>query len=261
MRKKSTYYIERKIEENVENSKFSGEDAEMMEKFSKILDKELRDNNINQEDFCTKVGVSSGSLSHYRNGKMFPQGNIIIKMAKELNCTTDYLLGVTDLRSTDKNIKLVHELTGLSENSITYLKNELEKSKYEYSNYLESVQRAKDIFRKTGKKVKYLTYDGNIFNTLNYLIENDNKYCFFETLTAYLWENNKVGNHIQNIIDKYKKTEPEAKNELPDYIQRTLHCHVQEAIKNQSIYKVKLDKILLEIDKNIKIENNINNYL
>lgn len=54
------------------------------------LRKEL---SLSQKELADKVGITEASLSRYENNKREPKGEIIAKLAKALNTTTDYLLG------------------------------------------------------------------------------------------------------------------------------------------------------------------------
>lgn len=98
----------------------------MLESFATRLNKELEEQNIKQEDFADTINISEGALSNYRNGTRFPQANTLFKMAKKLECSTDYLLGLSKLKSPDENFKTVHKLTGLSDKAIEVLRSELE---------------------------------------------------------------------------------------------------------------------------------------
>jgi transcriptional regulator with XRE-family HTH domain len=52
--------------------------------------------NWSQEDMATFTGVLQNSISRYESGKVQPNADVIIKIAKALDVSTDYLLGLTD---------------------------------------------------------------------------------------------------------------------------------------------------------------------
>ena len=159
MKKKSTYFIDNhcdnKIKKTVEETRGNDENAKICVLFASRLNKELTENEINQEEFANKIGVSTGALSNYRNGKNIPTGDIVVKIANEFKCSTDYLLGLTNLKSINSDFKTIHEITGLTDKSIEYLKN--------------------------------MNDDKYIIDTLNFLFENENKYQFLSTLKKFLW--------------------------------------------------------------------------
>lgn len=161
------------IKKNVKDSPYDEEEKEVLEVFANRLNKELEAQNIDQDVFSQNLKISTGALSNYRNGIRFPQANILLKMAKELGCSTDYLLGLSKLKSPDENFKTVHKLTGLSDKAIEVLRSELELDKEaRKSNPTNS------IFR-----------DG--INTISYLIENEQKYCLLKQMYNFLWFDSK----------------------------------------------------------------------
>lgn len=60
------------------------------------LRKEL---NLNQKELAEKVGITEASLSRYENNLREPKAEIIIRLSNVLNCSTDYLLGKTNIRN------------------------------------------------------------------------------------------------------------------------------------------------------------------
>lgn len=60
--------------------------------------KKLRESkNITQRKLSMDLDVSQELISRYEVGSSFPQPNMIIKIAQYFNCSTDYLLGLTDI--------------------------------------------------------------------------------------------------------------------------------------------------------------------
>lgn len=70
---------------------------------NKVIDKlenlkKLRESkNITQLKLSIDLNVSQELISRYEVGSSFPQPNMIIKIAQYFNCSTDYLLGLTDI--------------------------------------------------------------------------------------------------------------------------------------------------------------------
>ena len=89
-----------------------------------------------------------------------------------------------------------------------------------------------------------MIYNGSIFDTLNYLIENESNYHFLYTLTNFLWENNNTNRHIENIISKNKR------KDLSPITAQTIQRYKQQAHNNQEIIKIMLDKILFKMGDN-----------
>ena len=63
-----------------------------MENLKNIREKRKR----NQLNVAINVGVSQEMISSYESGKAYPSAQTLIELAKFLDTSTDYLLGLTD---------------------------------------------------------------------------------------------------------------------------------------------------------------------
>jgi transcriptional regulator with XRE-family HTH domain len=63
--------------------------------FFKQLQKRCKTLKTSPSAVALKIGLSKANVTHWKNGRM-PTGDVISKLADELDCTTDYLLGKTD---------------------------------------------------------------------------------------------------------------------------------------------------------------------
>ena len=83
----------------------------------------LAQKDIKQKDLAEHIGVTPNTVSYYLSGDRCPDIEKIIEIAKYLNVTTDYLLGLSDVKSTDTKLKAICDYTGLSEDAIKRLHN------------------------------------------------------------------------------------------------------------------------------------------
>lgn len=90
--------------------------------FSERLNKLLEKSEISQEEFATLIGGSPAAVSKYRSGKGMPKSSVLVRMSRTLNVSTDYLLGISDLKSLSDESKTVHMVTGLSDEAIDSLR-------------------------------------------------------------------------------------------------------------------------------------------
>jgi len=56
---------------------------------------------MSQKDLADKVGVAKSVVSFYESGDKFPSYDVLIKISRIFNVTTDYLLGVERERMLD----------------------------------------------------------------------------------------------------------------------------------------------------------------
>ena len=52
---------------------------------------------ISQEELASRSGTNQRQISRYENGKNNPTWEIVAAIARELDTTADYLLGITDV--------------------------------------------------------------------------------------------------------------------------------------------------------------------
>lgn len=87
--------------------------------FAKTLNRLLIEKGIHQDDLATALGISSGSISNYRNGKKEPRMAMILKIADYLEVDCHYLM--TGVRSENAQLK---KQIGLSDKAVDLLKKE-----------------------------------------------------------------------------------------------------------------------------------------
>lgn len=80
--------------------------------FGKRL-KELRHKKYTQEELADVLNVHKGTVSNWENGHRFPDEQTLIRLSDILECSTDYLLGKTDIVSPVKDIFTGKELADI----------------------------------------------------------------------------------------------------------------------------------------------------
>ena len=89
-------------------------------RIGKRIDYIRRKRGLSQTELGKAVGVTKKTIIDYEDKNKIPL-NKIKKIAVALNVTTDYLLGLSDIETIDKNMEIVHKTTGLSNNAIKVL--------------------------------------------------------------------------------------------------------------------------------------------
>lgn len=78
---------------------------------------------LSQSDLAKQLNCTQAALSQYEKGNREPGLNDLSNIARCLNTTTDYLLGLTDIASTEREVKIIGDYLGLTEKSIEKLHN------------------------------------------------------------------------------------------------------------------------------------------
>lgn len=61
---------------------------------------------LNQKDLAKMAGVTESAMSYYIKGERTPRSDVLTRIAKALNITTDYLLGITNTSTQSENKEL-----------------------------------------------------------------------------------------------------------------------------------------------------------
>lgn len=73
-----------------------------------------------QQELADKIGVKRETVKFWESGDRQIKGGDIVKIAKHFNVSADYLLGLSDVDTTDPDLSAACEYTGLSKESIVF---------------------------------------------------------------------------------------------------------------------------------------------
>ena len=94
-----------------------------MNDFQESLQDLLIENNLNNVKLAGAIGVSEDTISGYFVDGYYPNIDIAIKMGKYLNCSLDFLFGLSDNRYREYDFESVDILTNFNNNFAMQLKN------------------------------------------------------------------------------------------------------------------------------------------
>lgn len=101
--------------------------------------KELRmEKNIKQEDLARELSVSKSAIGMYERNEREPNNEITLKLSEFFNVSTDYLLGKTNIRKSEKSFK---EQFGISQEEYMKLS---DNAKNEIKNYIKYIKTQKN---------------------------------------------------------------------------------------------------------------------
>lgn len=209
-----------------------------------IIIRELRKKNcLTQVQFGDILNCDRYRVMDIERGKTKPTIDDLITLKKHFNISTDYLLGLTDIMTSDIDIKTMCEYTGLSESAIAVL------HKTRPHNFgLATI----DIRDKYTNECLFqgLVTDEHI-KQLNYLIEDE---CFFDFLA-------QIYNHSLyelKIALKNREIESDPMQKNIPYLQ-SKYLDFYELTDSRDLSLFKLQQIFTKIANNIAakyIENN-----
>ncbi len=96
---------------------------------------------MNQKELCDKVNINEATLSRYENNLREPKASILIELSQVLEVSTDYLLGVTNIRnhnilqdSYPKDIETIYNIISemLSKDGLTLYGRDTSRDDFEF---------------------------------------------------------------------------------------------------------------------------------
>lgn len=86
-----------------------------------LVSKTKKETGLGNNQIAEKIGIGQGQLSKIINAQTELGISSLVKIAKYFNVSTDYLLGLTNLKSPNNDYKILHKTLGLLDENINYL--------------------------------------------------------------------------------------------------------------------------------------------
>lgn len=175
----------------LENAKGNVSMVEFARRLCLCLDKR----NLNEADLCRDLKLGKASVNAYVKAEQIPNADKIIKMANYFNVSTDYLLGLSNFKSTKDDWKIVNKVTGLNDYAIEVL-NEFKKN------------------AKNEKEEDNVFTSSQILKTINYLISKEPESKVFEYIGSYLWHTYDTTSNLYYVNESTKELELKATDDV-----------------------------------------------
>lgn len=164
--------------------------------------RELREKKgISQATLAHDLGVSKSTIGLYETGDTLPDAKTLYDLAAYFCVSSDYLIGLSNVRNTSPSIRKICEITGLSERSCTNLM----AIKHQTEN----------------DDVKYIHQESN--NVINFLLESRDVYDAVNSLSVmiqYLKDSNSAGEKrwelLLNDPEKCKEMDERTENAIEE---------------------------------------------
>lgn len=88
----------------------------------KRINSALAEKDIKQKELAKKIGVNDNVISYWCSGSRTPNTQQIIQICNVLGVSADYLLGLSDVATNDKDLQYICDYTGLDEKAIQKLR-------------------------------------------------------------------------------------------------------------------------------------------
>jgi transcriptional regulator with XRE-family HTH domain len=142
--------------------------------FAKRLRELIETSGVSQAELANSVGVTRQAINSYTLGNTVPNSDVLTDIAKYFDVSSDYLLGLIDIKSNDITVKSICEEIGLSDKSVNLLiyLNRIKKLEKEARTLL-----AKDTNRNLVRESDYFDCEASnklfsYLDIINYFTEN-----------------------------------------------------------------------------------------
>lgn len=95
------------------------EEGQMERSITNRIVELLSEHDMTQKELAKAAGLTESAVSHYVKGDRVPRGANLIKIARALGTTTDYLLNQDDNKSMESDMKVVKTLIARNASKMT----------------------------------------------------------------------------------------------------------------------------------------------
>lgn len=81
----------------------------------------IDDSGLSRKELAEELSCDVSTIAKHYNGERAVNAEFIVKYAKRFNVSADYLLGLTETATTDKDTRVICDYTGLSEKAVEEL--------------------------------------------------------------------------------------------------------------------------------------------
>lgn len=106
---------------SVNNTNIAQSESDCKILFGARLKKLRLERNLNQIELAERLGCNRQKIADMERGKTSPNVEVLMKLSEIFKTSTDYLFGLSDVSTTDVDIKQVCDYTGLSEEVVEAL--------------------------------------------------------------------------------------------------------------------------------------------
>lgn len=88
---------------------------------ARLKELRLKSKYVSQDELADAVGIARQTLGNYENNSRNPDSEVIKRLAKTLEVSADYLLGLSHVSAPNETVQGIHKKTGLSQEAIRHL--------------------------------------------------------------------------------------------------------------------------------------------
>lgn len=243
----------------MKNEKSVGRPNKGGRQYNSVIAERLRNvvEGRSNKEVADDIGISRQAAGNVLTGANKPDIDTISKFAKNYNVSSDYLLGLSDVRSLDLNTRKVCEFTGLSQEAVEKLHSKIEKDSPVLSDEDKKCLCISDDYTKTNESLEIISNmicDKDFETVINRLVS----YYKITSLLLHKVENVKsiedvYDGYLRGLIIKTSLIESDISKYFGKYVNQFDHT-------NSSEYNVALSHIYNDIKSKKGIAEGADDY-
>ena len=214
---------------------------------------------ITQQTLSENTNCTRQAIAQYVSGLNAPNVDKLVSIAEYFGVSTDYLLGLSDAETNDKDVQFICDYTGLNERSILTLNKFRNVSNFEFLNYLIlsydflfGADQYKTFSEESNKMLDCALNDIEHCNTLEEDVKNENDQTILKEYNQALNEYKNTLNEMLDTIDiaelRYYRLVEGFKSCLDSF---TSNNHLRISISRE-----KIQELIYELEVNANADNN-----
>ena len=202
----------------------------------------LTETKTTQQQLADYCDVERQTIAKWKDGITCPDSDALCKLSQFFDVSADYLIGVSDNKTTDKATRALCDTLGLSDRSIAFLRGETEPL---------LVSALRDVNPHSADKLLTAQLD-MIRRAVNYLIEDHIDLCLSSTADRSILENvyefeKRLSMPERTVMSLYGmvsvKTPGNAEHIVGESKDGFWHLSVKEALLTSNIHDISADLI------------------
>lgn len=201
---------------------------------NEIIKKLRTERGLTQNDLAAMMNCNRQKIADWERGKSTPSADDLILLSKKLSVSADYLLGLSDTPTTDKDLQFICDYTGLSEKSITLLHSGAIRANNKAIDFLLSKTGFYDLcmcledYRKY--YIEFLRYKEKIINDKSSFPKNINEVYNIVNECKRLandkdFKDFKLQKAFKKIVDSYCEEVVNIDKEIDEDFQKFIKCY------------------------------------
>ena len=134
--------------------------------------------NMSNTEFAEFLDISRQTVGFYCNGERIPDALGLKKIAEKCNVSADWLIGLSDIKSIDQDVKVACEYTGLTEEAVETLRS--------FTNINENLK------NRTIKRIRWI---------INEIVPSNDFFHLLRTISCYIDVFSGVSSHLSKEND------------------------------------------------------------